>query len=174
PYGYEAELQLSKNFTKINLAAHARLDYHLPGKGFHVRGYVGKIFHRQRLAQRYYLYAAPVAENDYLYEGTFVGRSEQNGFWSQQTLNAEGKGNLNTRLYSQPLGASDNWLLALNLKTDMPVKLPIRFYANFHTYADYNLINPSGHAVLFSAGLELHVLNDFLTISVPVLTSKDY
>ena len=80
-----------------------------------------------------------------------------------------------TNFYASPLGRSDNWLLALNLKTDLPLgKLPLRFYADIATFADAKLLNPSGNAFLFNAGLELSLFRKTLVITAPLIVSKDY
>ena len=77
-------------------------------------------------------------------------------------------------MYASPLGRSDNWLAAINIKTDLPLKnLPIRLFADAATFADAGKLNPSGNKVLFDAGLELYFF-DIINIYIPVIMSKDF
>jgi hypothetical protein len=177
PYGYNAELQMGSSFLKLNLETHLRIDYDLKGKSLFLRAYAGKFIATNTQANntRYFLNTTFSGANDYLYQGTFIGRNEREGLWANQVSMEEGAFKIPTNLYANPLGRSNNWLLAINLKTDLPLgKVPIRFYADIATFADAKILNPSGGALLFNAGLELTLFKELLSIYAPLILSKDY
>jgi hypothetical protein len=124
---------------------------------------------------RYWLTSTYSPKNDYLNYGTYFGRSEREGLASRQLAITEGGGKFATPLYGFPLGRSDNWLIGINIKTDLPlINLPIRLYFDASTYADAAKISPSGSKLLYSGGLELHALRDIFLLHVPLIMSRDY
>src|SRR5690606_1837043 len=95
--------------------------------------------------------------NDYLYEETYTGRNEQEGIGARQISIREGGLKIPTPYYANPLGRSDNWLAAINLRTDLPLgKIPLQLYLDISTFADADKLNPSGQKILYSGGLNLH------------------
>lgn len=177
PYGYKLEGQIGKEFAKLSAEANIKIDYFQKNKALHVRAYAGKFFNladNDYDASRYRLANTYSGQNDYLYDETYFGRNQQTGLWSQQISMKEGGFKVNTLQYASQLGLSDDWLLALNLKTDIPyLNLPIRIFADIGTFSDAKLQNPSGASVLFDAGLEFYV-SDYLNVYFPILLSKDF
>lgn len=177
PFNYTLEGQLGKQFAKISLEANLRVDYFAKNKGLYIRGYVGKFFnlaensfdsYRYRIANTY------SGRNDYFYDETYGGRNEQSGFWSQQVSMKEGGFKVNTLQYAAQLGLSDDWLFALNLKSDLPLwNLPIRVFADVATFSNAKQMNPSHAAILYEAGVEVYI-SDYLSVYLPVVTSKDF
>lgn len=177
PYSYDADLQLGQNFIKLGLDARMKINYDIKNKSFYIRAYAGKFISTSASADnsRYWLNTCYSGVNDYFFDANYLGRNEQEGLASQQISMQEGGFKMPTNFYANPLGRSDNWLLALNLKTDLPLgKLPLRFYADIATFADAKLLNPSGNAFLFNAGLELSLFRKTLVITAPLIVSKDY
>ena len=177
PFGYNAEMQMGKGFVKLGLEANARIDYDVKKKSLYVRAYAGKFFTTNTTTpqNRYWLNTGFSGVNDYLLDGTYLGRNKNDDLFSNQVSMQEGGFKIPTNKYASPLGRSDNWLMALNVKTDLPLgKLPLRIYADFATYADAKQINSSANAVSFCAGLELHLLEEVLSIYAPLLMSSDY
>jgi hypothetical protein len=104
----------------------------------------------------------------------YFGRSAREGLLSRQLAIAEGGGKLSTPLYGFPLGRSDNWLMGINIKTDLPlINLPVRLYFDASTYADAAKVSPSASKFLYSGGLELHALKDIFLVHVPLIMSQD-
>ncbi|WP_106525055.1 M1 family metallopeptidase [Taibaiella chishuiensis] len=176
PFNYTLEGQAGKQFAKLSVEANLRIDYFKKNKALYLRAYAGKFFnfasndfdaYRYRIANTY------SGANDYLYDETYLGRNEQRGFYAQQISMKEGGFKVNTLQYSQQLGLTDDWLFALNIKTDLPFwNLPVRIFADVATFADAKRINPSGAGVLYEAGLEVSV-TDYITIYLPLVLSKD-
>lgn len=177
PYAFNFECQAGQNFVKLGLETKLRIDYDVQNKSFYMRAYAGKFIatNTAPLSSRYYLNTTFSGTNDYLFDGTYAGRNEQQGLWSQQISMQEGGFKIPTNMYTNPLGRSDNWILAFNLKTDLPFgKLPIRLYADLATFADAKRVNPLGNSLSFNAGLELSLFKEVLNVYLPLLLSKDY
>jgi len=118
--------------------------------------------------------------NDYKYDEYYLGRSDQSGIWSQQVAlndggfkNALGSSN---RLTS---GQSNSFLIALNMKADVPPNLPwwlpIKPYFDIG-YFDYaHAINPVDieDQLMYSGGLMLDYFNGVLGIYFPLVNSQN-
>src|SRR5690606_37637222 len=126
---------------------------HQKDKALFIRGYGGKFFQWGGSDNsRYYLATTHTGVNDYLYDDTYLGRLENRGFLSQQMAVREGGFASRTAMYANTIGMSDNWLMALNLKTDIPylnLPLPVRIFANVATFSNAYTTNPSGSSILF-------------------------
>ncbi len=177
PFSYSAELHGGKDFLKLMGEVNLRIDYHIKNKSLYIRGFAGKFFNINAPApysnERYYLNTTFTGENDYLYDDTYLGRNEQSGFAARQLSMREGGLKIPTPFLSSPLGRNDNWLAALNIKTDLPIKLPIRLFADIATFANASKLNPSENKILFDAGIEVHI-KDMVNVYIPLLMSKDY
>ncbi|KAA5536486.1 M1 family metallopeptidase [Taibaiella lutea] len=177
PYSYKLEGQIGKQFAKLSVEANLRVDYFQKNKALYIRAYAGKFFNladNDFDSYRYRIAGTYSGQNDYLYDETYFGRNQQSGFWSQQISMKEGGFKVATLQYASQLGLTDNWLLAVNLKSDIPyIKLPVRLFADFGTFADAKQQNPSGASVLFDAGLELYI-SDYLSVYFPLLLSTDF
>ncbi|WP_157977256.1 M1 family metallopeptidase [Taibaiella helva] len=177
PFSYVLEAQAGKQFAKLSLEANLKIDYFKKDKALYLRGYAGKFFdltssgsdaYRYRIANTY------SGWNDYLYDETYVGRSEATGTWSQQVSMKEGGFKVNTLQYSSQLGLSDDWLVSLNIKSDLPLfNLPIRLFADVSTFSNARQMNPSGATVLYVAGVEIYSA-DLLSIYIPLIMSRDF
>jgi hypothetical protein len=178
PFSYSFEGQLGQAFAKLSVDGNLRIDYNIRGKSLYLRGFAGKFISRsadELSTYRYWLSTTYTAANDYLYDGTYFGRSEREGGLAQQVSIQEGGQKLPTPLYGFGLGRSDDWLIGLNIKSDLPLgSLPIRLYLDAGTYANAERVNPSGNKFLYAAGLELHALRDVFLVHVPLVLCQDY
>lgn len=185
PFSYELNAIGNQYFMKLGLTTNLRIDYHLKNKAFYFRGYAGKFFDFKTVASTFalrpqYLNATHTDVNDYMYDETYVARNQQKGALSQQISMQEGGMKIKTNLYANPIGENDNWLAAVNLKTDIPVQLPVRLPLKFQlfldasTYAKADKLNPSGNKLIYDAGVQLNVLGDIFVVYVPLLMSKDF
>ena len=117
--------------------------------------------------------------NDYKYDDFFFGRRDQEKIWSQQiALNNGGFKNAFGSAYS--LGQSNNFIVALNLKSDLPIKLP-RFLP-LKPYFDigyFDNAQPTGSddtfkdQLLWSGGLMLDYGNGAFGIYFPLFNSEN-
>lgn len=177
PFSYGAEAQLNQDFVKLSAEGKLRIDYFKKGKALRVRGYVGKFIELNATPDisRYYLNSTFTGDKDYLYDGTYFGRNEQNGVAAHQVSMMEGGFKVPTPFYASQIGRSDNWLVAANLSTDLPLgKLPIRLFLDIGTFSDAAKLNPSGQKLLYDAGFEIALPYDIVSVYFPVVLSKDF
>lgn len=180
PFSYDARVNGGKNFLKISLEGNAQIDYHMKGKSFYVRAFAGKFISFGQRADLFdlqpkYLNATYGAANDFQYNEVYLARNEQNGFLSQQISMQEGGLKVRTFLLTNPIGRNDNWLGALNFRSDIPLKLPVRLmvFADVATFANAKQLSRYGNKVLFDGGLELHLFRDMLVFYAPLLMSRE-
>jgi len=176
PYSFRIKGQLGDAFAKISAEANFKFNYSMKGKALHLRAYAGKFF---ALSDNYFDYAryqlanTYSGVNDYLYDETFGGRNESRGIWAQQVDINEGGFKSPTLQYANQVGLNDDYLLALNLKTDLPLgKLPIRLFFDVSTFGG-DLFNDDDSRLLYNAGVEIHLM-DYITIHLPVFMSKEF
>lgn len=178
PFSYDFEGQVGKDFVKLNLTGNIKINYHAKGKSLYVRAFAGKYFNLNNdvNADRYYLNSTSTGLSDYLYDDTYIGRNESEGFSARQISINEGGMKIPTFRYlsAYGIGRSDNWMASLNLKTDLPLKkLPIRLFFDVTTFANAGELNPSGNKVLYDGGVEIY-LYDMINVYIPLVRSQDY
>ena len=177
PYSYSAQAEMGSSFIKLGIEGKFKINYDAPKKAMYIRVYAGKFVSTDNTADnsRYYLNTQYSGANDYLYEGTYIGRNKTEGIGSQQIAIQEGGFKTATLLYANQLGRTNNWLMSINAKTDLPFKnLPIRLYADIGTYADAKNINPYHTTLCINTGLEIHLLKEAINIYLPLLSDKAY
>ncbi len=180
PFSYSGEAQYNADFVKLSAEGKLRIDYHRKGKSLRLRGFVGKYINTSSfgppITDRYFLNTTVSGPYDYLYEDTYVGRTEQDGIGARQVSIREGGLKLPTPFYASPLGRSDNWLASVNFSTDLPLrKLPVRAYFDAATFSDASTQNPSGARLLYSGGLQIYMPPiDAISVYIPLLNSGDY
>lgn len=97
---------------------------------------------------------------DYMYDYIYLGRSEVDGFLSKQFI--EGMGGFKTRT---PIGQSNSFLTAVNVKVESPFILPIGVFADMS-------IN-SNATFAYDAGIHAWVKRGFMELYVPFLFSQN-
>ncbi|MBP6623612.1 MAG: M1 family metallopeptidase [Chitinophagaceae bacterium] len=181
PFSYQLQVEGNHEFMKIGLTLQSRIDYHIKNKAFYVRAYGGKFIDFQtstnyfNLRQRY-LNTTFHGQSDYAYDETYIARNEQITTLSQQVSMQEGGFKMRTLQYASPIGLNDNWLASINLRSDIPIKSPIKLqvFVDAATFANAKKLNPSGQNAVFEAGLELHLFSDLLVVYAPFILSKDF
>jgi hypothetical protein len=189
PFTYQLNIEQINEIIRPTLTVNHLFNYP-KSEGLSVRLFAGKIFYTKGRTEgksfSYDRYAfgmtAPNGYEDYTYSHYFLGRNEFEGAASQQIAMRDGGFKFRTDLKSPEVGKSDNWLIALNLSSSvpnninplsiLPVKIPLKVYADLGTYAEAWDQNSTEDRFLFDAGLQLSVLKDFLNIYIPVIHSK--
>lgn len=192
-YPFKITLQADQGdgFIRPDLTANYYFNY-AKGGGLNVRLYAGKFiytadrtFIRQFKTDQYHLNLSSVKGNeDYTYSNYFYGRNEFEGFASQQIMIRDGGFKVRTDLLSSKVGKTDDWLSAINFSTTipkqvnplelLPVKIPLKLFADIGTYADAWKKNASTSRFLFDAGLQISLCKGIVNIYVPLLYSKVY
>ena len=167
PLFYRFDVQFNENFTRLTAEFRYRFSY--GGKknsGFDIRWFGGLLLgdyyglgYRPNLRM-----AGTNGYTDYLYDGVFAGRSNYEGFWSQQMVESDGGFYIPTAL-----GQNGEWLTALNLRASLPKLSFIKAYANIG-YSESPLVSNS---VLWEAGFLVSIIDRKLEVYFPALWSQD-
>ncbi len=121
----------------------------------------------------------PQGFNDYRFDHVFLARNADNGLLSRQVSRQEGgfKGAFGEP-FAGVIGNSNNYVLALNLRADLPAKLPfgipLKPYFDLG-YADdatpLGMTRPRTEQLLWSGGLLLELFKGKLEIYLPLASS---
>ncbi|MBK7869489.1 MAG: hypothetical protein IPJ74_01805 [Saprospiraceae bacterium] len=117
--------------------------------------------------------------NDYRYDDFYFGRSDNDGSLSRQVTIRDG-GFKNAIGTGFSLGRSNNFIIALNMKVDLPNGLP--FNLPLKPYFDIGYFDnamPTGEddtfqdQLLWSGGIALEFVKDMVGIYFPLINSKN-
>jgi len=122
----------------------------------------------------------PQGFNDYRFDQQFIGRSETSGFLARQLSQTEGGFK---SAFGAPFGSivgnSNNYIMSLNLKADLPQRLPlgipIKPWFDIGWFDDATPIGqdrPRNEQLLWSGGLMLEFFKGGLEIYFPLANSK--
>lgn len=191
-YPYELSLvgDVGKDFTRIGFTSEYYFNYR--EGGLQTRLFGGKfIYHGAPRADltfstdRYHLNLTGAnGYEDYTYSGYFPGRNEYEGWMSQQIMLRDGGFKMRSDLYSNKIGKTDNWLVAVNLSSDiprrfnpltlLPVKIPLKVFADIGTFAEAWENDSKEGRVYYDAGLQLSLFSGILNIYAPLFMSKPF
>ncbi len=191
PYNVLLRGEQSDNFLKL----YADINYYfnfVKGGGLEARLFAGKFIYtggktiqkRFGTSRYHFNMTGPNGEEDYTYSNYFIGRNEFQGMPSQQIMIADGGFKVRTDLLSSKIGRSDNWLAAINLKTDIPrkinplqiipVKTSLKVFLDIGTHGErWKKENEDGK-FLYDAGLQLSLFSEVVNIYLPILYSSVY
>jgi hypothetical protein len=121
----------------------------------------------------------PQGFNDYRFDQVFLGRSDTDGRFSRQVSQTEGGfKNAYRAYYAQVLGNSNNFIAALNLRADLPMRLPLGIplkpYFDIGYFDDATPLGvgrPLREQLLWSGGLLLELLNGSVEVYLPVVNA---
>lgn len=191
-YPYQLSLmgEHGEGFVKTHLTAEYFFNYP-KGGGLKVRAFGGKFFYTGtrtaatafNLSRYHYNMSGASGFEDYTYSDYFIGRNEFDGFASQQMKIRDGGFKVRTDLLADKVGRSDDWLAAINFSTTiprqlnplsvLPVKIPLKVFADLGTSADGWDNKNGGERFLYDAGLQLTLLST-VNVYFPILYSKVY
>jgi len=179
PYSIQGDVEWSENFIKATLEANYKLSYYKE-EGLSLRLFAGSFLDKtENLPWNYALHlSGGNGWQDYKYERTYLGRFEgpqdvnANQLFVQQFYPEEGA----FSTYS-PLGSTQDWLVAFNFKTAVPVidALPIHVYGNAGAFGSSREVPETSIANktwAYETGIKFSFLN-MLDIYFPVLTSPN-
>lgn len=148
------------------LRAQTEFNYQLKakkGSGFHFRVFAGYFIVNETTHPRFSMRMDGVrGQSDFTYDYLQFDRSGTDPFFSQQLTPTQGGFKLQTNN-----GRANEWLVATNLKAQLPVAIPIGLYA------DVGMSEQAmGSNTLYNAGFYVPLISDVLEIYVPVLFSQ--
>lgn len=193
PYRYQLQIQQGKGFYRFNATADYFFNY-AKGGGLQARFFAAKFGYLGQKNYYTYIYQPKLlggtGYDDYTYAHYFIGRSASSanadfpvankGLGARQIM-VDNTGGLKLRMDKYPFlqGQSDDWVAAVNLRSSLPsklfpIKLPLYVFLDIGTYAEaWNKDHSTGR-FLYTAGLQVSLFKDLLTISAPLLLSKEF
>ncbi len=192
PYSIKLTADQGKDFIRAGLSINYFFNYSDNKSGLNARFFAGKFIYLTsktnltRFANDRYAINMTGANGyeDYTYSNYFIGRNEFEGYMSQQIMERDGFFKVRTDLLSDKIGKTDDWLMSMNLSTDLPneinplrilpIKIPIKIFADIGTYADAWKNNPASGRFLYDAGLQIPLFSSIVNIYIPILYSKVY
>ncbi len=187
-YPYSANLiaEQAKEFLRLSFEGKYFFNY-ATGGGVEARLFAGKFIYlgEKTEASRYQLTMTGAnGYEDYTYSNYFVGRNEFQKFPSQQIMIRDGGFKVRSDLNFYKIGKSDDWLTALNLKTDfpkilnplqvLPIKIPIKIFFDIGSFAEAWQRDATTGKFIYDAGFQLSLFKNVLNIYVPIFYSKVY
>lgn len=192
PYSFMLSTDQGKDFIRTGLTGNYFFNYPDGKSGMCARLFAGKFFYTKPKTtllaysnDRYFLnLSAPKGYEDYTYSDYFIGRNEFEGWMSQQIMERDGFFKVNTELLGNKVGKTDDWLMSLNLATDLPksinplsvlpINIPFKLFADVGTYAEAWKDNTGQGRFVYDAGVQLSLFQSLLNVYVPILYSKVY
>ena len=116
--------------------------------------------------------------DDYKYDEFYFGRNDSRGVWAQQiSLRDAGFKNAFSSAFQNKSGNTNDFMIALNLKADLPKNLPLRLpvkpYFDVAYVSDLQPINAEESRLWWSGGFCLEFGDDILGIYFPVVNSAN-
>jgi hypothetical protein len=170
PYSVGADVQQAVNILKASVEARYRITYNNKNSGFDIRFFAGGFLWKDLPSFFDFLYrmSGTSGREDYLYDYTYLGRTDYSGIWQQQFTENDGGFKVAT-----PIGDTWDWLVAVNLKTSVPGKMPIKLFADVGTYKGARNALSGSKVLVFDAGVEVFIIRDIFEIYFPIAMSSD-
>jgi hypothetical protein len=156
------DYQLSESFSKISFSYEFRKLYE-NNRELNVRVFTGYFIHNNNNQSNSYFNYSLDRPTDYLYDYNYYGRSENNGFFSQQIIMAEG--GFKSKLINSN---SNNFISTLNLSSTI--------WKNLLLYIDMGLLKTSlddSFRFVYDTGIRLNIITDYFEIYFPIKSSDE-
>jgi hypothetical protein len=119
--------------------------------------------------------------DDYRYDEYYFGRNDARGVWANQvSLRDAGFKNAFSGAFQNQSGNTNNFMIAVNLKADLPqdlpFKLPVKPYFDLAFVSDRQPINagqPFGEQLWWSGGFSLELIEEMVAIYFPAINSAN-
>jgi hypothetical protein len=163
PWNIKNTTRYHEDFTLNMTEANYKHIYNERGNAFHARLFAGVFLNNDSYSGRYNIRMdGQRGYHDYMYDEVFPARFETEGMWSQQFIESYGAFKIPTAL-----GQSNKWLVALNLKADLPI--PILFpFVDLGAGAQSNSVR-----FLYDAGIGINIGKGLCAVYFPLIFSKE-
>ena len=171
PYSFSIVAEQGNKFLKASAEGLYKLTYNRRNKYLDVRAFFGGFIYqnaseiKSNLDFRYRI-GSMNGSNDYLFDHYFIGRSEGSGLLSKQFCETDG--GFKTITY---LGETWKWLGAINIKSTIPGRIPIKLFADIGTYEGAGLAGTN--TFVYDAGLDLSIISNIFEVYLPLAISGD-
>lgn len=178
---YERFAQVEQ-YLKLTLEAKAQFWYS-PQWRIDARGFMGGfLWHTDRRFGAFPLVMAAGNRKDFHYDHLLLGRREQDNILAQQVVLADGGFKVPLEEV-QFLGATNNFLLSLNLTADIPIRFPVQLdWLKLRPFGDVGYYLPSDplsqgqtaeESIWVSAGFVLELGDGLANLYVPLLETSN-
>ncbi len=164
PFGFNLKLQQNNDFSKINLTANYSITFK-EKRSIDFRLFAGSFISGKNRGLYRYRASGYTGYQDYMYDYNMLGRSEYQGLPFSQFAEEDGAMKVWT-----PLGQSDTWLVALNIKSPKFFKIPVKLFADVVTCDATALLQEK---ILYTAGFEICVWKDIFEVYIPLIYNKE-
>jgi hypothetical protein len=180
---FTPEILQGNEFTSVSLTSELVIHYKLNKgekqreKNVTFRGFAGRFLYNNTQSGRFnWQMAGQNGRNDFTYDTPFLGRFvEQNNLLNHQFINNHGA-------FKSPIrgGGSDDWLVAVNFKADLPIPLPIGVFGSTGWHPFTRIVQTQNQRTetreignLNEAGLYLSLFKETLVIYLPLVFSEN-
>jgi peptidase M1-like protein len=185
PYHIQLQLQQASDWYRVNFTTNYFFNY-AKGGGMSVRffaakfGYIGSGAGKQLETSSYQpKLTANNGSEDYTYSNYFLGRTEFDGFASQQVMIKDGGLKIRVDQFDYVTGRSQNWVAAVNLNSSLPAsiippKIPLKIFFDIGSYSEAWGSLPQTGKFLYVGGLQFSLLKNIINIYAPFIYSSDF
>jgi hypothetical protein len=182
PYNASASIEHNSDWMKFSAEGRIRVNLGPMKKYFAIRGFVGAFMYvnddfRVRLNKRFgHTLSGATGKNDYQYDQTYFGRYFNEKLAGAQIALTGGQFKVITPRLITETGQTFNWLMAINLTLDAPVKwLPLQFFADLgYSYDNRLSTTLPANDLQYDLGLALSLMDGAIAIYLPFAMSKDF
>jgi hypothetical protein len=167
PCSVNLSVEQGDDYVKSFIEAKYAFSFKRKTRGIDIRWFAGAFLMNEQPGRARFTMSGWTGRQDYLYDHVFVGRTEDEGKSSRQMVEEDG----GFKVYT-PIGRSDKWLTAINLKISLPV-LPLKIFADAGTYAGAKDAFTGSESIMYDAGLMFVLIPDVSEIYFPFFTSND-
>ena len=175
PYRLDVKLQGSDDFLKASFEGNYRHHY-IYDNTLDIRLFAGAFIYNDNPSATYSFNSSGYnGYGDYTYDELFLARFENPS--SKHLLSNQFTANDGALSVYSPFGLTDEWMVALNVASSLPVAkdIPIQFYANVSTFGHQMPFMDweQPESLLYDGGVKLQVIRGIFEIYMPLFMSKD-
>ena len=154
------DYQISKSFSKISFSYEFRKLFK-SNRELNIRLFTGYFISNKNSSDDYFNFSLD-RPTDYLYDYNYYGRSENNGFFSQQIIMAEG--GFKSKLTNP---SSNNFISTINISSTL--------WKSLLLYVDLGVLNTktnNSYRVVYDSGFRFNIIADYFEIYFPIKSSN--
>ncbi len=161
-FSYNIDYQLSQNFSKLSTTLHYRKLF-LNNRQVNLRFFAGTFLFNDTQRDGDFFSFALDRPTDYLFDYSYLGRSEEAGLVSQQIILAEG--GFKSQL-EYPF--ANRWITTLNAETNI--------WNWIYAYGDVGFVKNKGinPKFVYDAGVRLSLVADYFELFFPVVSNNGW
>jgi len=159
---WNTDFQLAKNFGKLSTTLEFR-KLTANNRQYNVRAYTGAFLYNKTFQDTDFFSFALDRPTDYLFDYSYIGRTEESGILSQELIVAEG----GFKSQLEPAFANQ-WISTINTSTTI--------WQYVMAYGDVGLVknHKSSPKFVYDTGIRLNLVQDYFELYLPVYSNKGW